>query len=230
MHTKNSLPRSLTRLVIGSLVYGYDFLNERITTWEKEVHTKFQMQKDLPESPKTKHVLIGFAFHAQENIHSGINKVDRVTRIIGSAAEWLVEPVYQSRLLKPIRYEFNQLVEKGEIILHRWAETGLIEEEKSRSMTSSVFTKALDQSISYLAANQEMQELVQSQSAGLASEVIEETRERAVSADTFLEGIVRNIVRKPPRTELPGPPPQVQKLAIPSRKWRSNVIRPGQDK
>jgi hypothetical protein len=55
------------------------------------------------------------------------------------------------------------------------------------------------------AQNPEVQELVQTQSIGLAEEVVEEVRERTVSADNFVEGIVRAVLRRPSRSQLPYP-------------------------
>jgi dihydroneopterin aldolase len=74
-------------------------------------------------------------------------------------------------------------------------------------------TERVDKAIDYLTANEEVQELVQSQSAGLIDEVIEEARERTVSADNFLEAVVRSVLRRPPRWELPEPPQEVKQQA-----------------
>jgi hypothetical protein len=41
--------------------------------------------------------------------------------------------------------------------------------------------------------------------------VIEEVRERAVSTDKFLERLVRTLLRRPPREELPEPPEMLRK-------------------
>jgi hypothetical protein len=40
--------------------------------------------------------------------------------------------------------------------------------------------------------------------------VVEEVRERTVSADTLAESIVRRILKRPPRAELPPPPDELR--------------------
>jgi hypothetical protein len=71
-----------------------------------------------------------------------------------------------------------------------------------------------DQYIEYLNKNPEMvQDLVTGQSTGLASELVEEVRERTVSADNVFEMIARSILRRTPREELPEPPREVQRRA-----------------
>jgi len=68
--------------------------------------------------------------------------------------------------------------------------------------------------INYLNENPEsVQDLLTGQSTGLATELVEEVRERTVSADNVFEMIARSILRRTPREELPEPPPEVQRRA-----------------
>jgi hypothetical protein len=68
-----------------------------------------------------------------------------------------------------------------------------------------------DDYIAYLNKHPEdVQDLVQGQSLSLAGEIRDEMREKAVTADSVLETIVRSLLHKTPREALPEPPPQVQ--------------------
>jgi GNAT superfamily N-acetyltransferase len=68
--------------------------------------------------------------------------------------------------------------------------------------------------IDHLNKNPEsVQVLLAGQSTGLATELVEEVRERTVSADNVFEMIARSILRRTPREELPEPPPEVQRRA-----------------
>jgi hypothetical protein len=98
-----------------------------------------------------------------------------------------------------------------------WIAAGRSEEQLSRALADEALHERVDNAIQYLTANDEVQELVQSQSAGLVDNVIEEARERTVSADNFLEALVRSVLRRPPRWQLPEPPPQVRDQAVPHR-------------
>jgi hypothetical protein len=71
-----------------------------------------------------------------------------------------------------------------------------------------------DAYIAYLNANPEsVQQLVTGQSVGMATEVMDEVRERTVTADSVVEMLVRNILRRKPREQVEAPPPQVQRRA-----------------
>lgn len=60
-----------------------------------------------------------------------------------------------------------------------------------------------------------VQELIQGQSLGLAEEVMDQVRERTVTADSLLETMVRGILRRAPRESLPEPPEAIKQLAAP---------------
>lgn len=71
-----------------------------------------------------------------------------------------------------------------------------------------------DNYINYLNDNPEaVQQLVAGQSVGMATEVMDEVRGRTVTADSVVEMLVRNILRRKPREQLEAPPPQVQRRA-----------------
>ncbi len=62
---------------------------------------------------------------------------------------------------------------------------------------------------------EQVQQLIQGQSLDLAGQVLDEVRERTVTADTVAERLVRAILRRNRREELPPPPPEVQRWANP---------------
>lgn len=75
-----------------------------------------------------------------------------------------------------------------------------------------------DAYIDYLNAHPTaVQTLVQGQSMNLANEVMNEVRERSVTADSLAEMIVRRVLGRKTRTELPPPPAEVQRRAETSR-------------
>jgi len=69
-----------------------------------------------------------------------------------------------------------------------------------------------DQYLQHVQENPElMQALIQDQSLGMAAELMDEVRERTVTADTIIERFVRGIFRKQPRTSETSP--EVRRLA-----------------
>jgi hypothetical protein len=71
-----------------------------------------------------------------------------------------------------------------------------------------------DKYIDYLNEHPDkVQNLISGQSMGLAGQMLDEVRERTVTADSVTEMIVRNLLKKKPRSELAEPPDMVQARA-----------------
>jgi len=71
-----------------------------------------------------------------------------------------------------------------------------------------------DRYIDYLNEHPDkVQNLISGQSVGLAGQMLDEVRERTVTADSVAELLVRNLLRKKPRSEVAEPPPNVQARA-----------------
>jgi hypothetical protein len=72
-----------------------------------------------------------------------------------------------------------------------------------------------DRYIAYLNEHpDDVQNLVQGQAAGMATEVRDDVRTLTVTGDTFLETLARSLFRRTPRENLPPPPPEVRRRAM----------------
>jgi hypothetical protein len=237
----NSL-RSITRLMIGSVGLGIDEFQRHLSSWDKEYQYS-QLQNDSnnynPSSIENNELvtvipyeeiesaqpsndfrftIIGLLFETQDKLHSRLQTVSRAGRLINEVTTPIVRPFTRSWLIPPLRRRYNALVERGEDELNRWTSLGRSEYIRSRVMAQTAVESTYQETIDTLANDPEIQELIQTQGIGLAGEVVDELRERSVSADNFLDGFVRALLRRTPRKELPPPPEDVQKSAIYDRK------------
>ena len=233
----NSL-RSITRLMIGSVGLGIDEFQRHLSSWDEEYQYS-QIQNEpsnyLPSTIENKDkitvipyeeiesdqpsndlrfTLIGLLFEAQDKFNSRLQTVSRAGSLINNITAPIVRPLTRSWLIPPLRRRYDALVERGEDELNRWTTLGRSEYIRSRAMTQTAVESTYQETIDTLANDPEIQELIQTQGIGLAGEVVDELRERSVSADNFLDGFVRAILRRTPRSELPPPPEDVQKSAI----------------
>jgi len=153
----------------------------------------------------TRHALIGLIFKTQRRIGSGFGLTIKIIGFLGQKSKPLINSISRNRGLNPARKRFGSLIVRGEEEVNQWIEIGRQEEVNSRVMLNNAFYETIDFWIEYFAENQEVVELVTSQSVSFAEEIVEEVRERTVSADNLLEGFLRHILRRPPRTDLPIP-------------------------
>lgn len=169
-----------------------------------------------------RYALIGMAFETQDRLDRSIKTAERLSQAIFRTLSPLVDPLVQSRLFSPARNQFNHLVDRGEVEVRKWIETGQKEYALSKELAGVALYETVDFWIDYFAESPEVVDLVTSQSVGFAGEIVEEVRERTVSADNYLEGLVRVLFRQPSRAELPPPPPEVQMEAYSTKRMIKN--------
>lgn len=225
--------RSLSRLLVGGLLLGVKGMRTRLREWE------LQASQALEDSPaidtpsgeilpapsaaesnldKARYAAIGMVFDVEHRVKHQITTLGNQQSVFAKRILPINQRLGSSRLLSPARKRFERLVSRGEQQLNRWIAVGHIEEKRSEELAKIAFDKTNDMYLAYLAENPEVRDLLQAQSTGLANEMIEEVRERTVSTDTLIEGKVRALLRRAPRTTLDAPPPDVRR--------RASTVRP----
>ena len=230
--------RSLSRLMIGSVGLGIDEFQRHLSSWDEEYQLS-QIQNEssnyhpssienidkvtvIPHeeivsdqlSNDFRFTIIGLLFETQDKLRSRLQTVSRAGRLINDVTTPIVRPFTRSWLIPPLRRRYDALVDRGEEELNRWTSLGRSEYIRSRAMAQTAIESTYQETVDTLANDPEIQDLIQTQGIGLAVEVVDELRERSVSADTFLDGFVRALLRRTPRAELPLPPEDVQKSAV----------------
>jgi len=236
--------RSLTRVLVGGLLLGVKGMRIKLREWELQA-SEAQAESPAIDTPagevlpapttpesnldKARYAAIGLVFDTE-------NRVQRQITALGDRQSSLskrIQPINQrlgsSRLLSPARERFERLVSRGEQQINRWAAVGRIEEQRSQELAKIAFDKTNDMYLAYLGENPEVRDLLQAQSTGLASEMVEEVRERTVSTDTLLEGKLRALLRRAPRASLDAPPPEIRYRATTVRPPEANPDDPADD-
>lgn len=222
--------KSLSRFLIGTIGLGLEEFSERLDKWEQRSNEfdiisspeiiNYQDQPDKTinssglyiESIKSdsfrenlRFALIGLLIDSQDRIEA----TSRIMQPIGSTLYRITRPIINTvgriPVIAPIRKGYSSLVERGEDEFNRLILLGRIEYQKSHQIAEIAIDDTFEETVDYLATNQEIQELIQSQSVGFAGEVVEEIRERAVSTDNFIDGTVRSFLKRKPRSEIPTP-------------------------
>jgi len=222
--------RSTTRLLVGLALIGGDELLKRVETLEHTLSTTPPDPAEIDEQIRTsptgqyipddvRHALIGMAFDVQDQIRTGVPRLlsmsDEVLTGVTRPVESLLNrlPIVSS-LNKSLGQQYNALQRRGEKRLQRWIAIGQREEARSRVLADQTANQIVDDFINYLGDKPEVQQLITGQTTGLVGEVLSEVRERTVSGDSLLEGIVRSVLRKAPRAELPPPPTEIRQSAV----------------
>lgn len=201
--------RSLTRLLVGGALVGWEELQAHLNNWEREIdQARLQSAVGLqnPESPGAafRYTMIGLLFEVQDRLversKSALDLAQQTT-----AAFWnpLLRRLDQSRALQPARNRFDRLVHRGESVTRRWTWRGQIEEDRSRRLVRTAAGESFNTSMDLLGQAPALEELIRRQSAGLTQTAVDEVRARTVGGDLIAEHFVRALFRRTPRQQLP---------------------------
>jgi hypothetical protein len=238
--------RSLTRLLVGGILLGSDTLVEQMRAWEglpddsnslaSEGESQSASQEEpLPETlpppqvglpvqsnpSDVRYALIGLIFEGEETLEKMLSAAKRVGDRALRITDPLFLPFQKFGQIFPPPKRFNRLIDRGQSEVESWVTRGQNEEKRSRELVQKATTSTVDQSITYMAHNPALEELIQTQSVSLAQQILELVRSDAVSADYFFEDLVRYALRRKPRYLLPPPTPDVQAQAT----WTLKDIR-----
>jgi hypothetical protein len=232
--------RSVTRLLVGGILLGSELLEDQLRVWEgsgKADSTDPLPPADdpLPETlpdPKVgvppggdpgnvRYALIGLIFEGEEKLEDALGAAQQIGDRANRVLDPLLRPIKKIGTSRPIQEGFDQLTDLGQSTLERWINRGREEEINSRQLTQQAASSTIDQSILYMAENEAITELIQMQSVSLAEQILELVRAISVSADYFLEGLLRYLFRQKPRYLLPPPSKDVREQAT----WMIQDIR-----
>jgi hypothetical protein len=213
--------RSISRLLVGGALVGYDELLEFLRAWEGETRRTIVQQKNTApaaaqvpgsvstpsESPATvlRYAALGLLFDSQDR---WIRRGRAAVNFLGKTTNALASPAYKrmsqdSRLLRPAQGRFERLIRKGETVAGRWVQRGRVEEAYGRRLARTAGQQGFNASMDQLGNAPALQDLVRKQSAGLTQDVLDEVRERTVSGDYVAEHLARSLLRRVPRRYLP---------------------------
>jgi hypothetical protein len=199
--------QAITRFVVGGALEGIDEFTQRLELWEAYIRNEMpEITSDLSEASERdliRYGLIGFIFESED---TGRKILKSLLKVPGGVARTAVRPtksVANSRFTGPLRRRLDRMADRGEGQLMRWIERGYAEEPLSRNIARLGVQEITDEFINQLAENEEVKTLVQDQSMGLATEAVDQVRERTFSADTLVERIARAVTRRNPRLEPP---------------------------
>lgn len=208
--------RLLTELLVGGVLEGSDELVRRLRVYQQQLAEAPQLESaggDETEVDRLRYALVGFIIESQARVRRTIPLIARLVDMSLDASGRVTRPIRNSFIGRPLQSRYDYLTALGEESLARWVNIGRRTEPESRRLARMTYREIIDEFISDLSQNPELQSVVQQQSLSFAGEVRDEVRERTVSADNVLEDIVRRVLRRPPREELAAPPPEVKDWA-----------------
>ncbi len=206
----------LSRLAVGLLLFGGEELLFRLRSVQQRIEASGELATGdvIPGDETMTEVLgyltVGMLMRGQRRLS---RTVKRGLRMSMNAAGWALgtlSSVTDNRLARPFREPVERrmwgLVIEGQSAIQE----GRREVVASRKLADETLEELVEEAIQALAENPELataiQRVLMGQSASLTGTVVGSARQLSVSADDLTEGMVRRLLRRKPRQQLPPSP------------------------
>jgi hypothetical protein len=216
---RDSLDLAL-RFAVGLLALGGDEAARRLQEMQRKLDTDPALWRaEVPAGQKSLrrqawHLGVGLARRGQKRLRRGLRQgydlsrraMDRVSATPGGrAADLLTRPVR-----KPVAARLAQWRTEAALLENE----GELEERKGRALASGVLATLILDLMDEIAQNPELmdfvQDLLSQQGKGMATSVVDNTRSVTLTADDTVDALLRWLLRRTPRRELPPSPVEGQ--------------------
>lgn len=206
----------LSRFVIGGLILGGDELLQRLRYFQREIEASpGQLGRGPDRGEETtadllRYLAIGLYTRGQKRVARGVRNGLYLSLGVTSSILGGLNRVTDNRLTRPLRRSAARRMRRLEEETAVLIDEGRREEEVARLLAGRTVGEIIDDFIDYLSTNPEVADLIAEQlgqqSVGLVSVVGENARQLAVIGDNLSEAVVRRILFRKPRRELPPSP------------------------
>lgn len=205
-----------SRLLIGLLTMGGGELGRRLQEIYRDIDTEPELVGwEISDDDETlvellRYLAVGLFVRGQRRVIRGVRRGALLS--LGTAG-WFVrraDRLTDNRLMRPIRRPIEARLRNLGREADQIVREGRFEEQKSRMLAEQTLAEAFDGIVELIAEspelNQAMRAIVAGQGVTLASVATDNARSIGALGDSLAEGLVRRLLRRTPRRDLPPSP------------------------
>ena len=206
----------LSRLLVGLLLTGSNQLMQIVRDLQREIEADpGLLTQDVYADDETtldllRYLAIGLLARGQKRLARGVSKGIRLSL---SATGWTLRTLDRwtdNRFTRPFRRPIESglwnLEQDADLIIKE----GRLEEQNARLLAGQTVGEIIDELLDFMSENPDLaefiQELIGRQSVGLAGVVRDNARQVSSTGDYIAEGVVRRLLRRRARREMPPSP------------------------
>ncbi len=168
--TKKSAPRIGTvrmvmRLALGSAVIGREQLKRRFQEKQSETYVSAAtLNQETPiesEADRARYAAIGAMAKSSDALRRRVAALGRVSNRVFGRLTRTFDPLTNSRLLSPLRRQYQRYSDHGDRLVSDWVAAGRREEYLSRQLAQDITIEAIEETLDYLPESPKLDELVQ---------------------------------------------------------------------
>ena len=168
--TKKSAPRigtvrMMMRLALGSAVIGREQLKRRFQEKQSETFiSAATLNQETPiesEADRARYAAIGAMAKSSDALRRRTAALGRVSNRVFGRLTRTFDPLTNSRLLSPLRRQYQRYSDHGDRLVSDWVAAGRREEYLSRQLAQDITIEAIEETLDYLPESPKLDELVQ---------------------------------------------------------------------
>jgi hypothetical protein len=191
--------RMLMRMALGGAVIGREEMKNRFQDKQSDSHIPgAELNRVTPiesETDRARYAAVGAIANSSEVLRISLTKMEqRSDRSYGTLIRAL-QPVTDSRLLKPFRRRYRRYLDHGDKIVSKWIAAGRREEYLGRQLAQEAAVESIEETLDYLADSPEMDELMTQQSLDLVDDILlDDIRESASNTSLILSNWFNTVI------------------------------------
>jgi hypothetical protein len=206
----------LSRFLVGLIAMGGEELMLRLRAYQQQIDSQPGLLEQVVDSDVEtmlelfRFLSIGLLARGEKALVHGAYRGFRATY---RGASWLLgkaDSLTDNWLVRPVRRPIESRLSRLEGRMGVYVDEGRLEEQRSRLLAAQSLLGITDDVMDYVAKSPELTGyitgLIGGQGAGLAGVVADNAREMTASGDDTAERLVRRILRRKERQELPPSP------------------------
>ena len=168
--TKKSAPRigtvrMMMRLALGGAVIGREQLKRRFQEAQSETYVSAAtLNQETPiesEADRARYAAIGAMAKSSDALRRRVAALGRVSNRVFGRLTRTFDPLTNSRLLSPLRRQYQRYSDHGDRLVSDWVAAGRREEYLSRQLAQDITIEAIEETLDYLPESPKLDELVQ---------------------------------------------------------------------
>jgi hypothetical protein len=208
------------RFFVGLLSLGSEEFTRRLTEMQRRLDEDPSLWGAMmPAREKTLrrrawHLGVGLTKRGQRRVRSGLRRSYKLTLRAAGRVASTTGRMGANRLARPMRRPIEARLRRWHQAAVQVEREGELEEQKGKALASGALTTLILEIMDEIAKNPDMQmfvqELIGQQGVGMATGIVDNARSATLTADDGAEAVLRWMLRRTPRRELPPSPVEGQ--------------------
>ena len=194
--------RMLMRMALGGAIIGREELKNRYQDKQSDTHIPaVELNRVTPiesETDRARYAAVGAITNSSEALRKSVSKLGQTSDRSYGRLRQTMQPVTNSRLLKPFLRQYQRYLDHGDKVVSKWVAAGRREEYLGRQLAQETAVESIEETLDYLADSPELDEFIEQEAVDLVDDILlDDIRESASNTSLILTNwFITTILRR----------------------------------